>query len=116
MTDDPYTPPKRHRDSSGALVRVAIIAVLLGGAVWAYTQYDSTGPGLVAEKAETQQMADAGGNYAVTPTPETAAPTAPAPAPATPAAPQQQPRSAPAPEPQPSVPPPSTTIGAPPAG
>lgn len=112
MTADPYEPPKRHRDRSGALVRFLIVAVLLGGAVFAYTQMDH-GPGLIAEEPQQEQMAEMGadGSYQVTPTPPlTEAPASPTAEPAT--APAERSTSAP----QPAVPPPSTTIGAPPAG
>lgn len=63
---DPYAPPPRHKDKSGALVRVVLIAAMLGVAVWGYTQY-ADGPTLVAEQeaVQEQQVADAG--YSVTP-------------------------------------------------
>jgi hypothetical protein len=101
---DPYTPPPRHKDKSGAVMRFALIAAMLGAAVWGYTEF-SSGPGLVAEEsAQEQQLADAG--YQVTPEaiPEAApaeAPSATSTAPA-PAASAQAPAE--------NVPPPSTTI------
>lgn len=55
---DPYAPPPRHRDRSGAVVRVALVAALLGAAAWGYTQYDNDGPGLVAEAPQEQSLAD----------------------------------------------------------
>jgi len=111
---DPYAPPPRHKDSSGAVVRVVLIAAMLGLAYWGYTEYsDQSGPSLVAEE-RTQQVADAGpttnpdGTYSVTPTPETAAPAAePSAAPAPSSAPTS---GAPAPS---DTPAPSTTIGTP---
>jgi len=36
---DPYAPPPRHRDGSGAVVRFAVIAALLAGAWWGYNEY-----------------------------------------------------------------------------
>ena len=97
---DPYTPPPMHHDRSGAVLRVAILAGMLGAAglgyAW-YTQQPQTA--LVPEIAEEQQMADAG--YQVTPE-AVPQPTAEVPAPAPAAAPTPQRRSAPverAPEP-----------------
>ena len=105
-------PPPRYKMRSGAFVRVAMIAAMLGLGVWGYTQFnDPNAPELVAE--EQTQVADnmrPDGGYAVTPTPDTATTPAPAPAaPATESAPQ--PRSAPAAPPAEPTPPPSTTIG-----
>lgn len=54
---DPYAPP-RHRDRSGAVLRMALVAVLLGAAVWGYTQYESDGPGLIADALQEQSLAD----------------------------------------------------------
>jgi hypothetical protein len=108
---DPYAPPPRYKMRSGAFVRVALIAAMLGLAFWGYTQFsDPNAPPLVAEE-QTQQMAEnrADGGYAVTPTPNAAT----TPAPAAPAAtePQAAPRAAPAAPASEPVPPPSTTIG-----
>jgi hypothetical protein len=109
---DPYATPPTHKHRSGAVVRVVLIAAMLGLAVWGYTQFsDPNAPSLVAEE-QTQQVAEnrADGGYAVTPTPDAA--TTPQPAPAAPAtAPQAAPRAAPAAPPAEPVPPPSTTIG-----
>jgi hypothetical protein len=106
---DPYAPPPRHKDRSGAVVRVALIAAMLGAAVWGYTEF-SRGPSqsLVAEQAQEQQVADAGYNT----TPEAIPQGAPATSTPAPAAPAEAAPSAPAPGPAPSepVPPPSTTI------
>jgi len=105
---DPYDPPPRHRDRSGAVMRFVVIAALLGVAVWGYTSFsNSEGPGLTAP-VEEEQVADAG--YAVTlePIPEGATEAAPANAPA----PSPAPHTTPAPSAEP-VPPPSTTIGTP---
>jgi hypothetical protein len=43
---DPYKPPPRHRERSGAIVRFLIVGVLLAGAVWGYMAY-SDGPNLL---------------------------------------------------------------------
>jgi hypothetical protein len=82
---DPYAPPPRHRDSSGAVVRFAIIAALLGAAAWGYTEYAQQPQTALVEPAEEQRMAESG--YAVTTPapPETATPTGQTPEPATPA-------------------------------
>jgi cytoskeletal protein RodZ len=108
---DPYAPPPRYKMKGGALVRVALIAAMLGLGVWGYTQFnDPNAPPLVAEE-QSQQVAEnrADGGYNVTPAPDATTAPQPAPAPATPApaAPQAAP-AAPASEPVPS---PSTTIG-----
>lgn len=55
---DPYAPPPRHRDRSGAVLRMALVAALLGAAVWGYTQYESDGPGLIADAPQEQSLAD----------------------------------------------------------
>jgi cytoskeletal protein RodZ len=114
---DPYAPPPRHKDKSGALVRVVLIAAMLGLAVWGYTEFsDQSAPSLVAEE-QAQQVADASrttnpdGSYAVTPTPGAAPATtsaAPATAPEAAPAPQTGAPAAPA-----DTPAPSTTIGTP---
>lgn len=109
---DPYTPPPMHHDKSGAVLRVAILAGLLGAAgmgyVWMQGQPQTA---LVPEVVEEQQMADAG--YRVDPTtiPEaTSEVTPPAPA----AAPAPQRRSAPVQrEPEPLVEPEPTPAPAP---
>ncbi len=36
---DPYAPPPRHRDGSGAVVRFALVAAMLGAAAWGYMAY-----------------------------------------------------------------------------
>src|SRR5262245_3506857 len=111
---DPYAPPPRYKMKSGGVVRVALIAAMLGLGVWGYTQFkDPNAPAFVAQE-QTQQVADNGmapdGGYRVIPTPDAA--TTPTPAPAEPAsaAPQAAPSTA-APAAADPVPPPSTTIG-----
>lgn len=108
---DPYTPPPMHHDRSGAVVRIAIVAVLLAGAVWGYTAFQGREQtALVPEVTEEQQMADAAG-YAATPNPMPEA-LAPETAPADPT-PEPTRRAAPAPADPPATaepaPPPSTT-------
>ncbi len=109
---DPYAPPPMHHDRSGPVLRLAILGVLIGGAVWGYTMFASQPQTpLVAETAQEQQMADAG--YTVSPStlPEATSESLPQAAPA-PAAPAPQPRrTARAPAEEPAtvdpVPPPS---------
>ncbi len=68
---DRYTPPPMHHDRSGAVLRVALLAGMIGAAglgyAW-YTQQPQTA--LVPAALEEQQVADAG--YQVSPraTPE----------------------------------------------
>jgi len=59
VSRDPYAPPPRHRDRSGAILRVGLLAVLLGAAAWGFMAYDD-GPSLVAEAPieQTQRLAD----------------------------------------------------------
>jgi hypothetical protein len=107
---DPYAAPPRHKDKSGAVLRIGLIAVMLGAAAWGYSEFArQPAQDLTAGVEDSEQMAanDEAG-YAVSPTDELAP--APAPTPATPAIeePRAAPSSAPASEP---VPPPSTTIG-----
>jgi len=56
---DPYAPPPRHRERSGAVVRFAIVAALPGAAAWGYMEY-SQGPQtvLVAPAADEQDVAN----------------------------------------------------------
>ena len=102
---DPYAPPPRYKMKSGGMVRVALLAAMLGLGAWGVMEFNnSDAPPLVAEE-QTQQVADSGmtpdGGYVVTPTPDPE--TTPAPA-------TSAPQAAPAPASEP-VPPPSTTIG-----
>lgn len=89
QNQDPYTPPPRHKDKSGAVLRIALLGAMLGAAVWGYTQF-ADGPTLMAEPETTQQVADAGYQVAPEPIPpgapaETATAPSAAPAPAAPA-------------------------------
>jgi hypothetical protein len=109
---DPYAPPPMHHDRSGAVLRIAILTLLLGGAIWGYTMFaNQPQTPLEAETAQEQQLADAGGTTAAETLPEATSESLPPATPA-PAAPARQPRRAapaaaePAPEP---VPPPSTS-------
>ncbi|MCC6787124.1 MAG: hypothetical protein IT547_04735 [Hyphomonadaceae bacterium] len=82
---DPYAPPPMHHDRSGPVLRVALLAVLLGAAGLGYAWFAGQETTPLAPPAEQQQLADAGYDAAppaapVT-TPETAEP-APAPVPA----------------------------------
>ena len=113
---DPYAPPPMHHDRSGILVRLVIVAALIGVAFWGYTEYSQQNQTTAGLAQEEQTVADAGNTVTPEPTPLPES-TAPATTPSTPAA-QSPPQSAPTPAPAQDVPPPppSTTIGTPPAG
>jgi hypothetical protein len=103
---DPYAPPPRHKDRSGAIVRVLIIAALIGAAAWGYMEFSqSQQTAGLTPPAQEQTLADAGANagYAVD---QPAAQNSETPRPA--------PSSTPSPAQQPSAPPPPTTTMAPP--
>jgi hypothetical protein len=40
MTRDPYAPPPRHRDHSGAMVRLVVVGALLAAAAWGFMEYN----------------------------------------------------------------------------
>ncbi len=115
---DPYTPPPMHHDRSGAVLRVALLAVMLGAAGLGYAWMQSQPQtALVPEIVEEQQMADAG--YQVRPEVPVAAPDATNVAPEPTQAPQARRTApaerAPAPTPQPEqAAPPPAPIPAPP--
>ena len=106
-TTDPYAPPPMHHDRSGGVLRVALLAVMLGAAGLGYAWFSGQETTPLVPVAEEQQMADAG--YAVAPpvnpeaAPEVAQPT-PAPAPAQRRAARTERTPAPAPEPEPTPP------------
>ena len=55
---DPYAPPPRHKEHSGGVVRLAVIAALLGAAAWGYMEYSQQPQtALVEPAAEDQQVA-----------------------------------------------------------
>lgn len=114
-TRDPYAPPPMHHDRSGPVLRVALLAAMLGlaGLGYAWFAGQERTP-LVAETVQEQQVADAGYTVDPTPIPETAteslppvATPAPAPAQRRAAAPSRAPEPAPAVE---SVPPAVTPV------
>lgn len=76
---DPYAPPPRHRDHSGAVVRVVLLAALLGLTAWGAMEF-MDGPSLVAESQPT--LADTESDAGYEAIPETQVPDA-APAPET---------------------------------
>jgi hypothetical protein len=103
QNQDPYAPPPMHHDRSGAVVRFAIIAALLGAAAWGYMTFaGQEQTALAPEPLQEEQMADAAG-YA--PAPETFAETQPAPQPPAARAPVVR-RTQPAPAPVEPAPPP----------
>lgn len=55
---DPYSPPPRHKERSGGVVRLAVIAALLGAAAWGYMEYSQQPQtALVQPAAEEQDFA-----------------------------------------------------------
>lgn len=125
---DPYTPPPMHHDRSGAVLRVAVLAAMLGAAGLGYAWFSQQPQtALVPEIVEDQQLADAG--YQITPeaVPTTAPETAPTPV-ATPAPrrrsapvertqePLPEPDASPAPAPVPAAPTPIPPVDMPPPG
>ncbi len=62
---DPYaTPPVKH-DRTGAVVRIAIVAALLGAAAWGYVSFTGQEQAALVPEPAQEQMADAG--YEVSP-------------------------------------------------
>lgn len=110
QTNDPYAPPPRYKNKSGAMVRVALLAAMLGGAAWGYMSF-ANAPQTALVPVEGQSFAEArapDGSYRVNTPDLEPATNAPAPTPA--AQPAAAPRAiAPAPAADP-VPPPSSTI------
>jgi hypothetical protein len=109
---DPYAPPPMHHDRSGAVLRIAIMAALLGAAAWGYMSFSNQPQtALVPEVAEEQQMAESG--YTTSPSalpPASPAAETTAPAAEPPPAPRSTPRrTAPAEPASEPVPPPSTS-------
>jgi hypothetical protein len=58
-TNDPYAPPPRYKDRSGRVLRVVLLAGLLGLVGWGYVAFND-GPSLSAQvsQAEEQTLAD----------------------------------------------------------
>lgn len=127
---DPHTPPPMHHDRSGAVLRVTLLAAMLGAAGLGYAWYaQQPQTALVPEVVEEQRMADAGYQVAPEALPEATAEALP-PTPAPAATPQQrrtapverapepvvEPEPTPAPEPIPATPTPIPPLDAPPTG
>jgi hypothetical protein len=68
-THDPYAPPPPHKERSGAIVRFAIVAALLGAAAWGYMEYYHQPQSALVEPANEQTVADSGYRM-TTPPPE----------------------------------------------
>ena len=62
QTSDPYAPPPRHKDKSGAVVRFALVAAMLAGAAWGYVSFLGSAPTASLVPAEEQSFADASGD------------------------------------------------------
>lgn len=71
---DPYTPPPRYKQRSGALVRVAIVAALLGAAGWGYMQYSQQPQSALVEPEQEQRVAQSGYDTGYAADPVTPAP------------------------------------------
>jgi hypothetical protein len=66
---DPYAVPPRHKERSGSVVRLAVIAALLGAAAWGYLEYaQQPQTALVEPAAEERQVAENQG-YVAPPAP-----------------------------------------------
>ena len=73
---DPHAAPPPHKERSGGIVRLAVIAALLGAAAWGYMEYaQQPQTALVGPTAEEQQVAENQGF--VTPSAQPAAPATP---------------------------------------
>lgn len=55
---DRYTPPPRHKERSGAIVRFAIVAALLGAAAWGYMEFAQQPQTALVEPASEERVAD----------------------------------------------------------
>jgi hypothetical protein len=71
---DPYAAPPRHKERSGGVVRLAVIAALLGAAAWGYMEYSQQPQTALVEPAEERQVAENQG-YAPPPAQPAAPPT-----------------------------------------
>lgn len=72
-TQDSYAPPPRHKERSGAVVRLAVLAALIGAAAWGYMEYSQQPQtALVEPAAEEQTLADR--SYDAAPSIQPAAP------------------------------------------
>jgi hypothetical protein len=76
---DPYAAPPRHKERSGGVVRLAVIAALLGAAAWGYMEYSQQPQtALVEPAAEEQTLADRGYDTPAAPATEAPQGTTPA--------------------------------------
>ena len=92
QTRDPYAPPPPHKERSGAIVRFAIVAALLGAAAWGYMEYAQQPQTALVEPANEQRVADSSYDqgYRTTSPADAAAPTSTAPQSTTPVEPAQK--------------------------
>lgn len=65
--NDPYTPPPRHKEKGGAVVRAVMVAALLGGAALAYSHYSSRLPAADVQIAELEPNLRQDGSYEALP-------------------------------------------------
>lgn len=75
---DPYAPPPRHRDGSGAILRVVILGAMIAGVAWTYFSFagseQSAGltPAVEQNVAETLPAPPAASTTSESPSPEAA--------------------------------------------
>ena len=69
---DPYAPPPRYKERSGAVMRFIILAALLGAAAWGYVEFSNQQQTASLNPPASQELADSG--YQAAPTPEAAPP------------------------------------------
>lgn len=71
QSNDPYAPPPRYKDRSGRVLRIVLLAGLLGLVGWGYMAFNE-GPSLSAQVQEEQTLADSSLDVAPAPLSEPA--------------------------------------------
>ena len=65
---DPYAAPPLHKERSGGVVRLAVIAALLGAAAWGYMEYSQQPQTALVEPAAEERQVAENQRYAPVPT------------------------------------------------